>query len=139
MQFLVILVPLFLVLSLVTNRPSTADLVRALPLLPVVLLFAAMNSFNENFAYRASLLSQLLPAVGKQHGLLLTVALFALGHFYGMPPGVLGLLLFGLLGWLLAKSMLETKGFLWAWVIQFPLDVLVFTFWAIGVVTTSGG
>jgi len=138
-QSLVILAALFLVLSLLTNRPSTADLVRALPLLPVALLFAAMNSFNENFAYRASLLSQLLPAVGKQQGLLLTVVLFALGHFYGMPPGVLGLLLFGLLGWLLAKSMLETKGFLWAWLIQFALDVLVFTFWAVGVVTTSGG
>ncbi|HEX2695726.1 MAG TPA: hypothetical protein VHP61_08215 [Acidobacteriota bacterium] len=34
------------------------------------------------------------------------------------------------LGWLLGKSMLETKGLLWPWFIHFVPDVIVFLFYA---------
>lgn len=133
---LAVIVSLLLLVSLVFGaRPSPSDFVRALPLLPAVLLFAAMNSFNEEFPYRAALLSQLVPTVGKKHALLLTAVLFGLGHFYGMPPGVAGVLMAGFLGWLLGKSIVETRGLFWAWFIHFLQDVLIFTFIAMG----SGG
>lgn len=32
------------------------------------------------------------------------------------------------MGWLLAKSMLETGGFFWAWLIHFLQDILIFSF-----------
>ncbi len=49
---------------------------------------------------------------------------FGLPHFYGYPPGIGGPILAGFLGWVLSKSMAETKGFLWPWVLQLPLDVM---------------
>jgi len=128
---LAVIISALLLLSLISGaRPSPGDLVYALPWLPAVLLFAAINAFNEEFPYRAALLSQLVPTVGKQHALLLTAALFGLGHFYGVPPGVAGVLMAGLLGWLLGKSIVETRGLFWAWFIHFLQDILIFTFMA---------
>ncbi|MFH0850449.1 MAG: hypothetical protein V1924_05870 [Candidatus Bathyarchaeota archaeon] len=34
----------------------------------------------------------------------------------------------GFLGWFLGKSMQETGGFAWAWLIHFLQDVIIFTF-----------
>jgi hypothetical protein len=31
-----------------------------------------------------------------------------------------------LLGWLLAKSVLETRGLGWAWIVHFSQDVIIF-------------
>jgi hypothetical protein len=41
----------------------------------------------------------------------------------------------GFLGWLIARSMLETRGFTWAWFIHFFSDIPVFVFLAIGSVS----
>jgi len=118
---------IFLVL---TQRPSLDAFVNALPLIPVALLIAAMNAFNEEFTLRAAPLSVLFPLIGKQQALLITTVYFGLGHFYGVPNGILGVLLAGFLGWFLGKSLLETKGFFWAWLIHFLPDVVIFTFYA---------
>jgi len=52
---------------------------------------------------------------------------FYLAHYlYGSPHGVTGFLMTGFLAFLLGKSMLETKGFLWPWLIHFLPDVVIF-------------
>jgi hypothetical protein len=120
---------MFIVMLVVTAlgfRPSLASLGKFIPLLPAVLVFAMLNSFNENFASRASLLPQLLPAFGKAQSLLLPAVFFGMWHFYGMPPGA-GIIFPTFLGWVSAKAMVETKGFFWSWAIQIPLDVIVFS------------
>lgn len=117
-------VGVMVVVTALTARPGAAELARLLPALPGLLFLAALNAFGENFIYRAAPLSQLLPLFGPRQALLLTAIPFALGHFYGAPPGLTGVLLAGFLGWLLGKSMIETRGFAWAWLIQWPLDVL---------------
>ena len=121
-----------------SSRPSSAShprretILRALPLLPVALLLAAINAFTEEAYYRASLLSTLHETVGKTHALLLTVVFFGLGHWlYGSPPGIVGFLMVGFLAWLLGKSMLETKGILWPWFIHFLPDVVIFISYAL--------
>jgi hypothetical protein len=111
-------------------RPSLDMFVRVPPLIPVALLLAAMNAFNEEFTLRAAPLSTLLPAIGKQQALLITTVYFGLGHFYGIPNNVPGVLMSAFLGWFLGKSLLETKGFFWAWIIHFLPDALIFTFLA---------
>ena len=121
---------LFLVLS---QRPPARAFVDVLPLIPVVVLIAAMNAFNEEFTLRAAPLSVLVSVLGKQQALLITTIYFGLGHFYGVPNGVLGVLLSAFLGWFLGKSLLETKGFFWAWLIHFLPDVVIFTFFAMNV------
>jgi hypothetical protein len=109
-----------------------------LRLIPLVGLFAAMNAFSEELTYKASFLSVLNDPVGRRQALLLMAAFFGLGHYYGVPYGLVGVLMAALLGWLLGKSMLETKGFFWAWFIHFLQDVLIFSFMAIGSVTPGG-
>jgi len=111
---------------------------QVLVLMPLVLLFAAMNAFSEELTYKASFLSVLNDPVGKRQALLLMATFFGLGHYYGVPYGIVGVLMAGLLGWLLGKSMLETKGFFWAWFIHFLQDVLIFSFMALGSVTPGG-
>jgi hypothetical protein len=52
---------------------------------------------------------------------------------------VVGVLLASFLGWILAKSMLETRGMFWAWFIHFWQDVWIFSFLAIGSIVPGGG
>ena len=111
---------------------------RLLPLLPAVLIFAAMNAFSEEMSYRAAPLSVLEEPLGKNQSLLLTSLFFGLGHFYGIPYGVMGVIMASLLGWFLGKSMLETRGFGWAWFIHFLQDVMIFAFMVIGTITPGG-
>ncbi len=125
----------FLVLA---GRPSFDIVVRALPFLPAILLAAALNAFNEEMTYKASFLSVLENVVGKDQALWLMAAYFGIGHYYGVPYGVIGVLMAGFLGWFLGKSMLETRGLWWAWFIHFWQDVLIFTFLAIGSITPGG-
>jgi len=117
---------------LLTIRPSSDIFLRVAPLLPAILVFAAINAFNEEMYFRATLLSTLPQVIGKNHALLINVAFFGLAHYlYGSPSGVVGLMMTGFLAWLLGKSMLETKGFFWAWFIHFLPDVVIFFSYAI--------
>ena len=101
--------------------------------IPVAIVIATMNAFNEEFTLRAAPLSVLWERIGKEQALLLTTVYFGLGHFYGVPSGILGVILAGFLGWFLGKSLLETKGFFWAWIAHFLTDVVIFTFYLMSV------
>ena len=126
----------FLILA---GRPPLDIALHALPFLPAILLAAMLNAFNEEMTYKASFLSVLEDVVGRRHALWLMAAYFGIGHFYGIPYGVIGVLMAGFLGWFLGKSMLETRGLGWAWFIHFWQDVLIFAFLAIGSITPGGG
>ncbi len=110
-----------------TARPTLDAIIGVIPLLPIILLLATMNGFNEEFTLRAAPLSELVSAVGKEQALMLTTYFFGIGHFYGVPPNIYGVALAGFLGWFLGKSILETRGFTWAWLIHFLQDILVFS------------
>lgn len=127
-----------LVFLVIAGRPSVELVVRVLPLLPVVLVIAALNAFNEEVTFKASFLSVLEHPAGRQQSLLLMAAFFGIGHYYGVPNGIVGVLMAGVLGWVLGKSMLETRGMFWAWFIHFCQDVLIFAFIAGGVIASGG-
>jgi hypothetical protein len=118
----------FVILS---AHPTLEALGGVIPLLPAVVAVAVMNGFNEEFTLRAAPLSELVSAVGKEQALMLTTYFFGIGHFYGVPPGLIGVALAGFLGWFLGKSILETRGFAWAWLIHLIQDIFVFTFVAL--------
>ena len=120
------------------GRPSAPALLGALPLLPFILALAAMNAFSEEMTYRATLLAGLEPAIGARHALWIAALFFGIGHYFGVPYGVLGVVMASFLGWIAGKAMLETRGFFWAWFIHFVQDVLVFTFMAAGSITPGG-
>jgi hypothetical protein len=119
---------------LLSSHPSMSTFMQALPLIPVAILIATINAFNEEFTLRAAPLSTLCPAIGGQNSLWITTVFFGLGHFYGVPSGVLGVILSSFLGWFLGKSLLETKGFFWAWLSHFCSDIFIFTFAAMAAV-----
>jgi len=106
---------------------SSGDILDVLPLLPGVVLIAASNALYEEVVYKAAPLSQLAPVVGRSLALFLVAAMFGLGHFterYFLPGT--SVIFPALLGYLLAKSMLETRGIAWAWRIHVAMDVLIF-------------
>jgi hypothetical protein len=118
--------------TILSLKPSADVLKKCIPLIPAAILFAGINAFNEELYFRASLLSTLTRVIGRTQTMLINVAFFGLSHFlYGSPPGVTGLLMTGFLAFLLGKSMLETKGFLWPWLIHFLPDVVIFYSYAI--------
>jgi membrane protease YdiL (CAAX protease family) len=111
-------------------RPDFRQISQALVYLPLAIITAVINAFNEEFQFRSAILARLEPVVGKQHVLWIPAVLFGLGHFYGMPAGPIGVLLATYLGWLFAKSMLETRGFVWAFWLHFIGDFVIYTFFA---------
>ncbi|MGY5879244.1 MAG: CPBP family intramembrane glutamic endopeptidase [Candidatus Thorarchaeota archaeon] len=126
--FAVIITVVTVVLFLGSWETPVVPLQTLLLAIPVAMVIATINAFNEEFTLRAAPLSVLWERIGKEQALLLTTVYFALGHFYGYPSGVIGILLAGFLGYFLGKSLLETKGFFWAWLIHFLPDVVIFTF-----------
>jgi membrane protease YdiL (CAAX protease family) len=58
----------------------------------------------------------------------LSAAIFGSVHYFGTPGGLIGSMMAGFLGWLLARSIQDTGGIGWAWFIHFLQDVLIFTF-----------
>jgi hypothetical protein len=123
---------------IIAGQPPLDIVGKALPFMPAVLFAAVINSFNEEITYKASFLSVLVDAVGRPQALWLMAVYFGLFHYYGIPYGVIGVLMAGFLGWLLGKSMLETRGIFWAWFLHFLQDVLIFAFLAIGSITPGG-
>ncbi len=123
----------------IAGKPPLDIVIKALPFVPAILLAAGLNAFNEEMTYKASFLSVLENSVGAKQALLLMAAYFGLGHYYGVPYGIIGVIMAGFLGWILGKSMLETRGMFWAWFIHFWQDVLIFSFLAIGSITAGGG
>jgi membrane protease YdiL (CAAX protease family) len=116
-------------------RP-TADLwLRALPLLPLALLAAACNAFAEEVLYRAGPLGPLARAVGPRAGIWILAVWFGLGHVYGgIPSGVMGLVMAGLLGLLWGKAMIDTRGLGLPWALHFSADAAIYTFLAVAAV-----
>ncbi len=111
-----------------TVHPDGRLLGRALEALPLAMVFAALNAAQEEFSYRIVFLSHLVPAVGARQALLLTSLLFGLAHWYGHPGGPSGVVLAGIAGYLWGKSMIETRGSAWAWLIHAFQDVVIFAF-----------
>lgn len=94
----------------------------------LILAFALMNAFSEEIIFRFSFV-----AVVSRYGFSpyvaqgLGAAVFGTVHYFGNPGGVPGMLMAAFIGWFLAKSMLETRGFFWALAIHFLQDVIIFS------------
>lgn len=108
-------------------RKTGGDLKRIVPYLPWVLLFSLANSFSEEVVYRLGIIVPLVGVVGTGYILIFSAVAFGAPHLRGMPNGIVGALMAGLLGWLLAKSVVEINGIFWAWFIHFLQDIVIFS------------
>lgn len=109
------------------ESPSRAGFTLFARWLPVGLAFAAVNAIQEEVRFRSAVLATLVPGVGEESAIWMTAAIFGFAHWsQSTPSGPFGVLASGLIGAWLAKSILETKGVGWAWIIHLVLDIAVF-------------
>jgi len=103
-----------------------------IPLAPFILLFALMNAFGEEMAFRAGPLSQLWRVIGERQAVWLTAVWFGLGHFYGgIPSGMLGAIQSGLVGFLFGMAMVKTKGLAVPVLMHLLIDTAIYVFLAL--------
>jgi membrane protease YdiL (CAAX protease family) len=123
---------------IIGGHPNWPALAQTAPRLPLIMLPATMNAFSEELSYRAALLGGLEAALGSQQALWLAALFFAIGHYFVVPYGAVGVVMATCLGWLSGKAMVETRGFFWAWFIHLAQDVLSFAFMAAGSIRPGG-
>ena len=90
-----------------------------------IILFSLTNSFAEEMIFRMGIVSPLKGLLSPMAIYSISAVLFGIPHFAGMPNGIIGATMAGVLGFVLAKSLYETNGFFWAWWIHFLQDVLI--------------
>jgi hypothetical protein len=105
---------------------------RILRNLPWSLAVAVLNAASEEFQFRSVLLAHLRGVFRPAENALLTAALFGIGHYYGQPSRTLGVAMAGFAGWIWARSMIDTRGCVWAFVIHMVQDVVILTFLSVG-------
>jgi len=89
--------------------------------------FSMANAFSEEAIFRIGIISPLYGIFSVSIIVLISGVVFGLPHYFGQPSGIIGVLMAGFLGWLLALSLVETQGFLIAWAIHFVQDVVIIT------------
>jgi membrane protease YdiL (CAAX protease family) len=98
-----------------------------LSFIPLVLLFSLINSLTEELIFRFGIVGGLFNHYPKWILLIISAILFGLPHYFGFPNGFIGVLMSGVLGYILCKATIETKGLSIAWTIHFVQDIIIFT------------
>jgi membrane protease YdiL (CAAX protease family) len=115
-----------------TVHPNFGVSERIVRTFPWSIAVALLNAASEEFQFRSVLLAHLRGVFRPAETILLTAVFFGLGHYYGQPSGPLGVLMAGFAGWIWARSMIETRGGVWAFFIHLVQDIVIFTFLAVG-------
>jgi hypothetical protein len=118
---------LLLTLLTVIGAPTVFNTGSLFRYFPFILLLAMLNSFSEGVQFRSAILGSLREVLPKNLQILTAAIYFGIGHYYGAPSGVVGVIMSGLLGWFMCRSMVETKGFVSSWIIHFMQDVVIFS------------
>jgi len=92
------------------RHPDFGTAARLLPLAPLIVTGAAINTFSEEFLFRQVLLARLLPVLGVTQAIWLTALRFGVGHWFGNPSGLTGVLLATVFGWLLRDRCSTREG-----------------------------
>lgn len=122
-QYLMMILPL---------APTTSAWRLFLPLLPLTLLRAASNGFNEEVIFRVAPMSPLVDVVGRSHAIWMAAVLFGLAHYIGgIPSGLPGIVLTGMLGLFFGKCLVDSKALFWPWLFHSVQDILPFTLTAL--------
>jgi membrane protease YdiL (CAAX protease family) len=109
----------------------------ALKMLVYAVLFAAVNALSEELILRNAVLASIEPAFGARRAILVSAALFGLGHWNGLAQGAPGVLMTSVFGFLAATAMVETRGLFWSWFMHMLPDCVLFYYWGIGAITHS--
>lgn len=78
-----------------------------------MLLCSLSNSFSEEVIDHLGVVVPLVGTIDTSYVLLVSAIAFGMPHFRGMPNAIVGTSMAGMLGWVLAKSVVETNGIFW--------------------------
>jgi hypothetical protein len=109
-------------------RPYSNVFLKMVPVIPSILFYAALNAFNEEITYRASMLATLEQIAGSKQALWMAAYVFGISHYFGTPGGMVGGIVSIFMGWILGKGMVETRGLFWSWWIHLLSDIAIFSF-----------
>jgi membrane protease YdiL (CAAX protease family) len=101
-------------------------------MIPVAILLAAINAFQEEFLNRNLLVGAVQADFGPVHAIAVSAFIFGIGHWNGLPAGVIGVLMTLALGAATGLAMVQTKGLLWPWFMHFVPDCVLAYYWGIG-------
>jgi len=118
---------ILLTIITVTNVSEIKGIGNWMSYLPLILLLALANSFCEGIIFRSAIMATLKDELPKNQLVFIAALFFGISHYYGAPGGPLGVLMSGLLGWYMCRSMYETEGFVSSWVIHAMQDVVIFS------------
>ena len=96
-------------------------------ILPIAIVFSFINSFTEEILMRLGMIVSLKGVVAERKIPLVCGLVYGCTQYWSAPGGFLGVITGVALGWFLAKSVLETRGLFWAWLIHFVRDVVVYS------------
>lgn len=88
-------------------------------------LLAAVNAFVEEMLTRFGVVVALDGILAPKTIAIISGLVFGTVHYFGTPGGVVGVIVAGVLGWVLARSVLETRGLFWAWWVHFLQDIVI--------------
>ncbi len=123
-NYAIIATVILLLFMLPALQPTLSNL--SIQLIVFAAVCALLNAFAEEFLYRAALLPTLLPLFGKHKALLMTAIWFGMGHWFGIPNGLTGVLITAFGGWIFGKSIVETQGMGWAVFLHFLSDFVIY-------------
>jgi membrane protease YdiL (CAAX protease family) len=118
---------IFMFFQLKKAGVQTSEVLKSSEVLVWAILFSATNAFSEEAIFRIGIVSPLYGIFSVSVIILISAVVFGAPHYFGMPSGIVGALMAGFLGWLLALSLVETQGLLIAWTIHFAQDVVIIT------------
>ena len=118
---------ILLTIITVTGFSPPNEVGRLLHYLPLIMIFALTNSFCEGVVFRSAVMGTLKDVLPKKYVVIVAGLFFGIGHYYGVPRGIIGAVMSSILGWYMCRSMYETKGFLSSWIIHFMQDAVIFS------------
>jgi membrane protease YdiL (CAAX protease family) len=106
-------------LSLVSTNSWAVAFLLAIPL-------SLTNALSEEIVTRWSI-AEGLTGHAARYAPWVSAAVFGSVHYLGIPGGLIGSIMAAFLAWFLTRSIQDTKGIGWAWIIHVAQDLLIFT------------
>jgi hypothetical protein len=129
--FILVFAVITIIIMWLILQPDIHNIPQVIVFLPAITLASAINAAYEEFQFRSVLLARLKPLAKPSQAILMTMVLFSSLHYLtGAPGGIAGLPPTLYIGFVTAKSMLETRGFFWAWLMHFIADFAIFACYA---------
>lgn len=124
-NFAIIITIVTIIIMYFSIKNKTFDNINFVTLLPFVVIFSLSNAFIEEMMYRFGVVVALQRIISDKKIALVSGLIFGSIHYFGIPGGLIGVIVAGFLGWFLAKSIIETKGIFWAYLIHFLQDFVI--------------